>query len=304
MAPNLQLHRYLNLHDSEETHVFTFLLENPDDLYSIEVRSNQFRFGGLDWYVYTSRSSAEYISLYLRVVHMDKGVSANLKYAFSIVNPQNAKATVRNESPPEGRTFSEKDEVFSWGWKEFARKDRVCQRHRGYIYDINKLEIQLEIKQIRIFYEEELTLPGIDPTNPFTVIECNQFTVGGFAWRLVVYPNGEDMENRGKILVRLQCATGRQLSRCRTKIYLNEVYQSDEVESIFPANEISETDRPAKFDGRAGQRLFDSEVDIHLKIEFLQLSYMVEEFIPLSNPDTYPIFVLNEFEGMFIFCIK
>ena len=55
-----------------------------------------------------------------------------------------------------------------------------------------------------LFYEEELTLPSINPQNPFTVMEGRQFTIGGFAWRFVIYPNGEDDITRGLISVRLQ----------------------------------------------------------------------------------------------------
>ena len=70
-------------------------------------------------------------SLYLRAAKLDKGISCTVQYAFSIVNMKNLKATVRHESPPEGRKFEEKNEKLSWGWKEFARKDRICEKDRG-----------------------------------------------------------------------------------------------------------------------------------------------------------------------------
>ena len=69
---------------------------------------------------------------------------------------------------------------------------------------MNKLIIELEVKNIRVFYEEELELPAINPANPFTVMESQQFSFGGFAWRLVISPNGYDDNTRGDILVRLQ----------------------------------------------------------------------------------------------------
>ena len=69
---------------------------------------------------------------------------------------------------------------------------------------MNKILIELEIKNVRIFYEEEIQLPLINPANPFTVMESNQFSLGGFAWRLVISPNGRDEDTRGQILVRLQ----------------------------------------------------------------------------------------------------
>ena len=62
------------------------------------------------------------------------------------MNLKNPKATVRHESPREGRKFQLKDDTLSWGWKEFARKDRICQNDRGYIFDINKIQVELEIK--------------------------------------------------------------------------------------------------------------------------------------------------------------
>ena len=46
----------------------------------------------------------------------------------------NFKATVRHESPYEGRKFEGKEERLSWGWKEFARKDRICESNRGLTY--------------------------------------------------------------------------------------------------------------------------------------------------------------------------
>ena len=69
---------------------------------------------------------------------------------------------------------------------------------------MNKIIIELEVKNIRVFYEEELELPAINPANPFTVMESKQFSFGGFAWRLVISPNGYDDNTRGDILVRLQ----------------------------------------------------------------------------------------------------
>ena len=69
-----------------------------------------------------------------------------VQYAFSIMNLKNPKATVRHESPREGRKFQLKDDTLSWGWKEFARKDRICQNDRGYIFDLNKIQVELEIK--------------------------------------------------------------------------------------------------------------------------------------------------------------
>ena len=78
------------------------------DLYSIEVRSNFFRFNGIDWFVYTSRSSADFISIYLRAAKLDQGISCIVQYAFSIINMTNYKATVRHESPKQGRKFESK----------------------------------------------------------------------------------------------------------------------------------------------------------------------------------------------------
>ena len=66
-------------------------------------------------------------------------------------------------------------------------------------------------------------------------------------------------------------------------------------DNIFPANEISETNAAAKFDGKAGRRLFDHVIDILVKVEFINLTYMIEEHIPLNNPDHYPIYVINHF---------
>ena len=66
-------------------------------------------------------------------------------------------------------------------------------------------------------------------------------------------------------------------------------------DNIFPANEISETNAAAKFDGKAGRRLFDHVIDVLVKVEFINLTYMIEEHIPLNNPDHYPIYVINQF---------
>ena len=80
-------------------------------------------------------------SLYLRAAKLDKGISCTVQYAFSIVNMKNLKATVRHESPPEGRKFEEKNEKLSWGWKEFARKDRICEKDRGKV--VNYIHISI-----------------------------------------------------------------------------------------------------------------------------------------------------------------
>lgn len=115
---------------------------------------------------------------------------------------------------------------------------------------MNKIIIELEVKNIRVFYEEELELPTINPANPFTVMESKQFSFGGFAWRLVISPNGYDDNTRGDILVRLQvmiellasnfiffkCATSKQMARCKTRFYLNDIHSSEIFENIFPGS--------------------------------------------------------------------
>ena len=90
------------------------------------------------------------------------------------------------------------------------------------------------------------------------------------------------------------------MARCKTKYYLNDVYASDVFDNIFPSNEISETSYSAKFDGKAGRRMFDHVIDVLVKVQFIDLSYMVEEHIPLNNPDHYPIYVINEFHGLLL----
>ena len=52
--------------------------------------------------------------------------------------------------------------------------------------------------------------------------------------------NFSDDNSRGKILVRLQCTTARQMARCKTRFYLNDIHSSQIFENIFPANEVSE----------------------------------------------------------------
>ena len=64
------------------------------------------------------------------------------------------------------------------------------------------------------------------------------------------------------------------------------------------ANEISETYYAAKFNGQEGRRLFEHVIDVLLKIEFIDLSYMVEEHIPLTAPENYPIYVINQFPDL------
>ena len=73
----------------------------------------------------------------------------------------------------------QQNDTLSWGWKEFARKDRIVEPDRGYIFDVNKIQVELELKNVKLFYEEEIPLPSINPQNPFTVLEGRQFTI---AW--------------------------------------------------------------------------------------------------------------------------
>ena len=110
------------------------------------------------------------------------------------------KATVRHVSPPEGRKFDADSQTLSWGWREFAKADRICTMDMGYIFDMNKILIELEIKNVKVFYTEKIDLPAINPGNPFTTMSGTQFTVGGFAWRFLIHPNGESDETRGQIL--------------------------------------------------------------------------------------------------------
>ena len=46
---------------------------------------------------------------------------------------------------------------------------------------------------------------------------------------------------------------------------------------------------------KAGRRLFDHVIAVLVKVEFIDLTYMIEEHIPLNNPDHYPIYVINQF---------
>lgn len=82
-------------------------------------------------------------------------------------------------------------ERLSWGWKEFVRKDRICEPGRGYVFDMNKILIELEIKNVRVFYEEQIQLPAINPSDPFNIVEGTQFSLAAFAWRLIIAPNGQ-----------------------------------------------------------------------------------------------------------------
>ena len=64
------------------------------------------------------------------------------------------------------------------------------------------------------------------------------------------------------------------------------------------ANEISETYYAAKFDGQEGRRLFDHVIDILLKIEFIDLSYMLEGEFKIFN-NFFNNFFNNCFNNVF-----
>ena len=93
---------------------------------------------------------------------------------------------------------------------------------------MNKIIIDLEVKNVRVFYEEELELPAINPANPFIVMESKQFSFGGFAWRLVISPNGNDDNSRGDILVRLQVS-----NHLRITFRLNFIKKLNSIELVF-----------------------------------------------------------------------
>ena len=70
MAPCIQLHRFIQLQDKERSHVFTFLIENPHEISTFDVRSREFNFAGHRWYVYTGKPNNEYFRFVLLILNL------------------------------------------------------------------------------------------------------------------------------------------------------------------------------------------------------------------------------------------
>lgn len=66
----------------------------------------------------------------------------------------------------------------------FSPLQTLLKPSGGFLFDGNKVLIDLECKNFKTSFEEEIVLPTVTSEMPFPVIHTSPFSVGGFAWQV------------------------------------------------------------------------------------------------------------------------
>jgi len=298
MAPCIQLHRFIQLQDKERSHVFTFLVENPHEISTFDVRSREFNFAGHRWYVYTGKPNNEYFSFYLRIVNLGKDVRVHTVYSFNVINLINGDNNYIYYSPPEGRIFSRNDDALSWGWKEFIRRETLLKPNGGFLFDGNKALVELECKNFKTVIEETVQLPQLSPSHPFPMVHTSPFSVGGFAWQIRVFPDGPDEENQGNVALFLHATTANHLVRVKARFLIEGQPSPVIYEHTFPPNCISEMPSGVAFpnDSEFMSSLTDNK--LRVGVEFMSVTEVNEVHITLTEPTNLPTVCVTPFEDL------
>ena len=185
---------------------------------------------------------------------------------------KNLKATVRHESPPEGRKFEEKNEKLSWGWKEFARKDRICEKDRGQFANltvVHRLMSQNSCVSVKVTFSIWIKLSSSWKWKIFVYFtkknwNCQRSTllIHSLLWSLSNFHLEDSLgdwsfhqmvmmiipveifssvcrwlsSSKCWICNHFKCATSKQMARCKTRFYLNDIHSSEIFENIFPGS--------------------------------------------------------------------
>nr|XP_039274346.1 uncharacterized protein LOC120348292 [Styela clava] len=297
MAPCIQLHRFLDIQDKERTHLFTFIIENPHDITGFDVRSREFQFAGHRWYVYTGKSN-DYYSFYLRIVNLGKDVKVHTAYSFTVINAVNYQNNYTCHSPTGGRVFCRDDDSLSWGWKEFIRKETLLKPSGGFLYDGNKVLIDLECKNFKTLFEEEIMLPSITNEMPYPVIHTSPFSVGGFAWQIRIFPNGPDNESEGNVALFLHCTTSNHLAKVKTRFLIHGQPSPSVYEHTFPANCISEMPSGVAFPNKGDFMSSLKNNKLLVGVEFIAVYEVNEVHVTLSDTTSCPTVCMTPFEDL------
>ncbi|XP_076822448.1 uncharacterized protein LOC143468872 isoform X1 [Clavelina lepadiformis] len=298
MAPSIQLHRFLALQDKERTHIFTFLVENPQEISSFDVRSREFQFAGHRWYVYTGKPNNEYFSFYLRIVNLGKDVRVHTVYSFNVVNLVNYQNNYTYHSPPTGRVFSRDDDALSWGWKEFIRRETLLKPNGGFFFDGNKVLVELECKAYKTVFEENVELPKVGQENPYPMVHTSPFSVGGFAWQIRIFPDGPDVENRGNVALFLHCTTSNHLAKIKARFLIEGQPSPTVYEHTFPPNSISEMPSGVAFPNKGEFMKSLKENQLRVGVEFMSVTEVNEVHVTLSEPNSCPTVCVTPFEDL------
>lgn len=57
----------------------------------------------------------------------------------------------------------------------------------GFLFDGNKILVELECKSYKTIFEEVVELPPQMPDIEFPMLHTSPFSVGGFAWQVAIY---------------------------------------------------------------------------------------------------------------------
>jgi hypothetical protein len=135
------------------------------------------------------------------------GMSVKLDYSFTVVNKEHF---TKNETSFEKETeFTAK--IPTNGRKTFIGVSDICERK--FLIEEEKILIELEMRNIKTSYEYIITIPR-DPrnqqniANQYQKFETSYFAFGGCDWNVLIYPNGDCVQNEGKPTVHLSRQTG------------------------------------------------------------------------------------------------
>ena len=192
MAALINLHKFGILPDDEDTHVFTFIFENPGRLQEIKsVESSEVTYGGHRWSVVCMRKEEKFVGIYLKWRYSDgqsaAAVSAKAKYTLSIIHRQDYN---ENKYFASNQKFTTSQSLL--GKSKFISLEELLDQGEGFLDETGKrVVVELTISKCSTRYERILDVSPKARTKKNVsgfYFDTTTFLVTNNRWYLRVYP--------------------------------------------------------------------------------------------------------------------
>ncbi|XP_006818407.1 uncharacterized protein LOC100370664 [Saccoglossus kowalevskii] len=226
-----ELHRFLVVGDEHDTHIFTFLLQNPFDHNFEKVQSREFMYAHNRWRTSIVKSE-NHLNFFLELREATEGLTCSLDFSFGVLNRDDV---TRNESYSEAVSLFTK-ETSEHGRRSFITKDELL--HDGYLDENKQFLVEFQMRNAKTSFSTVVNVaPRMHET--FPRFQSTYFPYGGFDWNVSVYPNGDWAEHEGRVMINLNRLTQfNQLCRLGYRVTLGDdvetkCYRSDVLGHIF-----------------------------------------------------------------------
>ncbi len=192
MAALINLHKFGILPEDEDTHVFTFIFENPGRLQEIKsVESSEVTYGGHRWSVVCMRKEEKYVGIYLKWRYSDGQsaavMSAKAKYTLSIIHRQDYN---ENKYFASNQKFTTSQSLL--GKSKFISLNELLDLGHGYLDETGKrVVVELTISKCSTRYERTIDISPKARTKKNVsgfYFDTTTFLVCNNRWYLRVYP--------------------------------------------------------------------------------------------------------------------